>query len=795
MNIKNKAKEIVSQLTFEKKASLCSGRDFWHAKGLERFDIKPIMLTDGPHGLRKQAGSGDHLGINDSVPATCFPPACTTASSFDRELLKEIGNALGEECLQEDVAVLLGPGTNIKRSPLCGRNFEYISEDPLLAGELAAAIISGVQEKGVGTSMKHFAANNQEKSRMTSDSVIDERTLREIYLTAFETAVKKSQPWTLMCSYNKLNGTYACENYKLLTGILRDEWGFNGLVMTDWGAMNDRVEAIKAGLDLEMPASDGINDAKIVKAVKEGSLDEKAVDICVERVVKMLLNAQQSRREGYRYDAKAHHELARKAAAQSAVLLKNDDKILPASPKNSIAVIGAFAKTPRYQGAGSSKINSLNLDCALDEINKYADSVTYADGYSLQSAEPDDELIKEACEAANGKDIVFLFAGLPDSSESEGFDRETLAMPESHNKLIEAVSAVNPNLVVILQCGAPVTMPWLGGVKAVLLAYLGGEAGGGACADILFGKANPCGKLAETFPLALEDTPAYLHFAKDAKTAEYRESIFVGYRWYDAAKRAVAFPFGYGLSYTSFEYSKLELSADAFSQNDSMTARVTVKNTGDCAGAEVVQLYVEAPQNSAIYRAPQELKGFAKVFLQPQESKTVEISLDTRSFAYYNEAVHAWAVEGGVFTVAVGASSRDIRLKKPVTVQGDGKEKLLPDYKALAPIYYNLPENGVLDVDTAAFEAVLGRKVPPAHRLENEPFTLNSTLGEIASTPVGMQLMQSMSSQAAGMDESMQSMIAAMLHDMPLRSLSMMSGGALTNEQVEGIVKALNGEA
>lgn len=795
MNIKNKAKEIVSQLTLEEKASLCSGRDFWHAKGLERFDIKPIMLTDGPHGLRKQAGSGDHLGINDSVPATCFPPACTTASSFDRELLKEIGNALGEECLQEDVAVLLGPGTNIKRSPLCGRNFEYISEDPLLAGELAASIISGVQEKGVGTSMKHFAANNQEKSRMTSDSVIDERTLREIYLIAFETAVKKSQPWTLMCSYNKLNGTYACENYKLLTEILRDEWGFNGLVMTDWGAMNDRVEAIKAGLDLEMPSSDGINDAKIVKAVKEGSLDEKAVDICAERVVEMLLNAQQSRREGYRYDAKAHHELARKAAAQSAVLLKNDDKILPASPKNSIAAIGAFAKTPRYQGAGSSKINSLNLDCALDEINKYADSVTYADGYSLQSAEPDDALIKEACEAAKGKDVVFLFAGLPDASESEGFDRETLAMPESHNKLIEAVSAVNPNLVVILQCGAPVTMPWLGGVKAVLLAYLGGEAGGGACADILFGKANPCGKLAETFPIALEDTPAYLHFATETKTAEYRESIFVGYRWYDAAKRAVAFPFGYGLSYTSFEYSKLELSADAFSQNDSMTARVTVKNTGDCAGAEVVQLYIEAPQNSAIYRAPQELKGFAKVFLQPQESKTVEISLDTRSFAYYNEAVHAWAVEGGVFTVAVGASSRDIRLKKPVTVQGDGKEKLLPDYKALAPIYYNLPENGVLDVDTAAFEAVLGRKVPPAHRLENEPFTLNSTLGEIASTPVGMQLMQSMSSQAAGMDESMQSMIAAMLHDMPLRSLSMMSGGALTNEQVEGIVKALNGEA
>ncbi|MEG2769700.1 MAG: glycoside hydrolase family 3 N-terminal domain-containing protein, partial [Oscillospiraceae bacterium] len=417
------AKEIISKLTLEEKASRCSGADFWNIEGLERFGIKPAMVTDGPHGLRKQAGETDHLGINNSVPATCFPTACTTACSFDRGLMQKMGNALGEECLQENVAVLLGPGANLKRSPLCGRNFEYISEDPYVTGEIAAALIGGIQEKGVGTSMKHFAANNQEKMRLTSNSIIDERTLRELYLAGFETAVKKVQPWTLMCSYNKINGVYSCENLKLLTEILRDEWGFKGLVMTDWGAINERVNGVVAGLDLEMPGSEGVNDAKIVKAVQDGTLPEKAVDICALRVVELLLKAEENRKTGYKYDVEEHHQLAKTVAAQSAVLLKNDENILPISPTQNILVIGEFAKTPRYQGAGSSKINPLKIDTALNSMRVTSNSIMYADGYSLQNNANDKILREQACTTAKDKDVVVIFAGLPDAAESEGFDR------------------------------------------------------------------------------------------------------------------------------------------------------------------------------------------------------------------------------------------------------------------------------------------------------------------------------------------------------------------------------------
>ena len=788
------AKEIVAQLTLEEKAALCSGADFWNTKGLARFELAPAMVTDGPHGLRKQASDRDHLGINNSVPATCFPPACASACSFDRALLHEMGNALAEECLQEDVSVLLGPGANIKRSPLCGRNFEYISEDPYVTGELAAALIGGIQEKGIGTSMKHFAANNQEKARMSSDSVIDERALREIYLAGFETAVKKVQPWTLMCSYNQVNGTYACENNTLLNDILRDAWGFDGLVMTDWGAMDDRVQAVAAGLDLEMPASGGDNDARIVEAVRQGQLTQTAVDACAQRVVELLLKAKAARKPDFQYDVEMHNTLARRIAAASSVLLKNDEAILPASPAQNIAVIGAFAKSPRYQGAGSSKINPLKLDCAFDALSAVCKNATYADGYSLESTAPDAALIEKACAAAKGKDVVFLFAGLPDAAESEGFDRTSLALPESHNQLIVAVCAVNPNVVVILQCGAPVVMPWQNDVKAILLCYLGGQAGGSACADLLFGRVSPSGKLAETFPLSLADTPAFLHFGKGDKTVEYRESIFVGYRFYDAAARAVAFPFGHGLSYTTFACSDLTLSADAFSQNDTLTAHVTVKNTGNCAGAEVVQLYVQAPQDAKLFYAPRSLKGFEKVFLAPGESKIISFTLNQRSFAYYNVAAHDWAMEGGTYTLAVGTSSRTISLQQKIKVQGDGKEAALSGLKARAQIYYHLPQSGVLAVDDAAFEAVLGRAIPPSKAVQGEPFTTNSTLGDIGDTPVGKQLIAQVSAQAGAMGPEMQKMLSAMLVDLPLRAMSMMSGGAMSPAQIEGIVSALNGK-
>lgn len=787
-------KEIVSQLTLEEKAGLCSGADFWTLRGIERFDLSSIMVTDGPHGLRKQAGSSDHLGINQSVPATCFPTASATACSFDRDLMQKIGVALGEECLQEQVSVVLGPGANIKRSPLCGRNFEYISEDPYLTGQIASALIHGIQSNNVGVSLKHFAANNQEKSRMSSDSIIDERALREIYLAGFEAAVKTQQPWTLMCSYNKVNSVYACENKRILTDILRDEWGFEGLVMTDWGAMSDRVPAIIAGLDLEMPGPATGNTKAIIAAVNDGSLPVEVLDICVTRVLELLIKSKDAREQNYHYDEKAHHELARRAAAESSVLLKNDGNILPVKKENRIAVIGDFAKTPRYQGSGSSKINPLQLENAFDELSKKGANVSYAQGYlqGKMDSQNEDTLIKEACILAAQNEIAFVFAGMPDEYESEGFDRTTLDMPQSHNKLIAAVAAANPNTVVILQCGSPVLMPWKDSVKAILISYLGGQAGGGACADLLLGDTVPCGKLAETFPLSVEDTSCHLHFAKEERTAEYRESIFVGYRWYDTAQRDVLFPFGFGLSYTEFEYSDFALSGEKFAENDRLMAELVVTNKGKYDSSEIVQLYVEKV-GSAVYRAKKELKGFEKVFLKAGESKKVRFELDKRSFAYYNTVVGDWSVEGGEYQIMVGENSRSIKFIACVMADGDAHEKLLNMQRAEASIYFNLPTNGILDVNDAAFTAIYGTPLPPKVRNEDEPFTRNSTIREIAHTEVGQQvlgMLQAGVAQIGGGD--IQIMFEAMVMDLPLRSLSMLSGGKADDEQVAGIIAALN---
>jgi beta-glucosidase len=777
------AQEIVSQLTLEEKASLCSGKDIWRLKSVERLGLSSVMMADGPHGLRKEIDS------NQTAPATCFPAASTSVCSFDRNLLYQMGQAMAEECLQEKVSVILGPGVNIKRSPLCGRNFEYFSEDPFAAGEMATAMIKGIQSKGIGTSLKHFAANNQETARFTCDSAVDERTLREIYLAAFETAVKQSQPWTVMDSYNLLNGVYACENHKLLTAILRDEWGFNGIVVTDWGAVNNRVEGIKAGLDLEMPGSGGYNDANIVTAVKNGLLDENDLNKAVLRLVELILKAQKNMQEDYRYDKAAHHALAFKVALESSVLLKNDDDILPVKQGQSLAVIGEFAKTPRYQGSGSSKINPYQLDNAYDAFKAAGVSFDFAQGYS--GLDTDAALVEEAVRIAKDKDQVIIFAGLPDEYESEGFDRTSLNMPPNQNKLIEAVAEVNRNITVVLQLGAPASLPWAGKVKGILAMYMGGQAGSSAVVDLLLGKSSPSGKLAETWPLSLEDTPCYHYYPGSLRNAEYREGIFVGYRYYDHGEKPVAFPFGHGLSYTRFTYSDLKLSAASFKSGDKLEISFNVQNTGNTSGAEIAQVYI-APKNTVIFRALKELKGFEKVFLQEGESRTVKVTLDTRSFTYYNVPKKTWAVEGGVYEILIGASSRSILLRSEVQVNGDGYETLLQDqYKNLTE-YFNMSGK----VSDKSFAVLYGQK--PSER-EAGLIDGNSTVGEIKQTETGKKLEAVIFRQIAETfsgenSKDLRLMMERMLLEMPLRSLGMFSGGKVTPYMINALVDVLNGK-
>ena len=663
--MKRDVKKIISQMTLEEKAGMCSGEDFWHLKSVERLGIPAVMVSDGPHGLRKQDQEADHLGQNESIKAVCFPTACATACSFDRELLQTLGETLGEECQAQDVSVILGPAVNIKRSPLCGRNFEYFSEDPYLASEMAAAHIKGVQSKNIGTSIKHFAANNQEYRRMSCSSEMDERTFREIYLGAFETAIKEGKPDTVMCSYNQINGEFASENHKLLTEILRDEWGFEGYVMSDWGAVNERVKGLAAGLDLEMPGSGGYTDKEIVEAVKNGTLDEQVLDTAVERILNIIFKYTDNRQPG-RFDLAEDHKLAVRIAEESMVLLKNDG-ILPLKTEDQkIAFIGKFAKNPRFQGGGSSHINSFKVESALDAVKEYTD-VTYAQGYDVKEDKIEEAMLKEAVETAKAADVAVIFAGLPDAFESEGYDREHMAMPNCQNILIEEILKVQPNVVVVLHNGSPVEMPWADQVKGILEAYLCGQGAGAAEAAILFGKVNPSGKLAETIPYKLSDNPSYLNFPGNGKTVEYKEGVFVGYRYYDTKEMPVRYPFGYGLSYTTFAYSDLQLSAKEIKDTDKLTVSLKVKNTGAVAGKEVVELYV-ADHTGAAFRPVKELKNFVKVELHPGEEKTVSMELNKRSFAWYNEEIHDWYAASGTYEILVGSSSRDIRLKEHVTV-------------------------------------------------------------------------------------------------------------------------------
>lgn len=664
--MKRDVKGIIREMTLEEKAGMCSGKDFWHLKGVERLGIPEVMVSDGPHGLRKQAAEADHLGLNESIKAVCFPTACATACSFDRDLLEEMGERIGDECQAEDLSVILGPAVNIKRSPLCGRNFEYFSEDPYLASQMAAAHIKGVQSKNVGTSIKHFAANNQEHRRMSCSSEVDERTLREIYLAAFETAIKEAKPDTVMCSYNRINGEFASENHWLLTEVLRDEWGFDGYVMSDWGAVNDRVKGLKAGLELEMPASGGTTDKEIVEAVKNGELDEAVLDRAVERILNIVFKFADNRQEG-KFDKEEDHKLAAKIEAESMVLLKNEGVLPLPTQGKKIAFIGKFAEAPRFQGGGSSHINSFKITGALEAAKEVA-QVTYAQGYDIKEDVIDQDMLNQAVETAKEADVAVIFAGLPDAFESEGYDRSHMRMPQCQNTLISEIAKVQENVVVVLHNGSPVEMPWADEVKGILEAYLGGQAVGQAEVDVLFGKANPCGKLAETIPYKLADNPSYLNFPGDGQTVAYKEGVFVGYRYYDTKEMPVRYPFGYGLSYTTFEYSDLQLSADKIKDTDTLKVTLKVKNTGDRAGKEIVQLYV-ADKTGAACRPVKELKNFVKVELQPQEEKTVEMELDKRSFAWYNTQIHDWYAASGEYEILAAASSRDIRLKKTVYVE------------------------------------------------------------------------------------------------------------------------------
>jgi beta-glucosidase len=663
-----KAWALVTEMTLEEKALLLSGDGWWHTHPIDRLQIPPMSISDGPHGLRKVEGAG----LPTSVPATCFPTASALASSWDTELIGQVGVALAEECQAHDVQVLLGPGVNMKRSPLAGRNFEYFSEDPFLAGKMAVAYIHGVQSQGVGTSLKHYAANNQEFERMATSSNLDERTLRELYLPAFEIAVKEAQPWSVMAAYNPVNHVYATENSLLLRDILRTQWGFEGFVVSDWGAIHDGVAGVNAGLSLEMPGSGDYLRNRIIEAVHAGRLSPAKLDEAVVPLLTVILKARDHKSSGVAFDAGNHDALARRAAGESLVLLKNSGGLLPLDFRRvkTIALIGAFAKTPRYQGAGSSQVNPTRISTAYDELVELVDKNTvfrYAAGYTEEGTTTED-LIEEARQQARAAEVAIVFAGLPNSYESEGFDRSSLEMPAGHNQLIAEVSAAQPNVAVVLMNGSAVTMPWAEKVRAILEAWLGGQAGGGAIADALTGRVNPSGKLAETFPVRLEDTPSFPDFPSRIKEANYGEGIFIGYRYYDARKIAPLFPFGFGLSYTTFAYSGLRIGATAIKEGDSVTVEVKIKNTGPVAGQEVVQLYVHE-QRPKVVRPEKELKAFTKIALQAGEERTVSFQLTRRDFAYYDTFRHDWVVNPGKFEILVGSSSQDLPLRQTIEVE------------------------------------------------------------------------------------------------------------------------------
>jgi beta-glucosidase len=742
-----KAKALVAEMTLEEKSLLLSGDGWWRTYPIERLQIPAMSVSDGPHGLRKVEGGG----LPTSVPATCFPTASALAASWDTELMRQVGVALAEECQTHDVQILLGPGVNMKRSPLGGRNFEYFSEDPVLAGKIAVAYIQGMQSQGVGTSLKHYAANNQEFERMETSSNLDERTLHEIYLPAFEIAVKEAQPWSVMAAYNPVNHVFATEYRLLLQDILRTQWGFKGFVVSDWGAVHDGVAGINAGLSLEMPGSGDYLRKKVIEAVRTGLLSATKVDEAVAWLLAVILEAKDNQRLGATFDEGQHDALARQAAGESLVLLKNADNLLPLDVERTktIAVIGAFAKTPRYQGSGSSQVNPTRISTAYDELVRLAGknaAIRYAAGYGKNGATSVD-LIAEAVEQAKDADVAVVFAGLPDSYESEGFDRSSLELPTGHNELIEAVSGVQPNVAVVLMNGSAVTMPWVDRVKAILEAWLGGQAAGGAIADALTGRINPSGKLSETFPARLEDTPSYPDFPGRNREANYGEGIFIGYRYYDTRKIAPSFPFGFGLSYTTFAYLHLQTNVHSIKDTDGLTVEIKLKNIGPVAGKEVVQLYIHEKRPKVV-RPEKELKAFSKVALQPGEEKVVSFHLTNRDFAYFDSLRHDWVVNPGKFDILAGGSSRDLPLGQTIDVE--------------------------------------------ASEQHHAPLTRNSLLKEFRDHPDGKAFYPELA-EAFGLGDPDESdiMVRAFIDDMPVYKVSAFSQARFTEEKLEGILRQL----
>lgn len=785
--------EIVEKMSLEQKAKFVSGYDYWHLEEAKELGLPKIMVTDGPHGLRKQntdKKTSDGIGLGNSVPATCMPPAATSACSWDEDLLREEGEALAEECLQEKVSVILGPGTNIKRSPVCGRNFEYFSEDPLLAGKMSANLINGCQSKGIGNSLKHFACNSQEAFRMVVNEVIDERTIREIYFPAFEIAVKEAQPWTVMNSYNRINGVYASQNYWLQEQVLRKEWGFKGLVLTDWGASVDRIPGLENGTDLEMPSSGTLNTQRIIDAVNNGTLKEEVLDKRVDNVVDLIIKSKPALEKEFKFDIEAHHSIARKVAEGSMVLLKNEDGILPLKSGAKVAVIGELAKAPRFQGAGSSVINPTKLDNAYDELVKLGVDVTYAQGYEKGKDEINSQLVSEAKNVAAKADVALVFVGLTEEFEGEGYDRENINMPSSHNNLVSEIAKANENTVVVLAGGSVVYIPWISEVKALLNSGLGGQAGGSAVANILTGKVNPSGKTAETYPLTFDDNPTFGNYPGGPVVSEHKESVYIGYRYYDTAEKEVLFPFGYGLSYTTFEYSGIKLSAKEINDTDTLKVSFTIKNTGDVDGAEIAQVYV-ADKESTIFRPKKELRAFTKVFLKAGESKEVTLELSKRAFAYYNVNLGDWHVESGDFEIMVGASSRDIKLTDTVNVKST-VEAVVPDYRETAPAYYTADIKNITDEQ---WTAVYGQELPAREVDKSKPIDIYCCLNDARHTKWGGKIcrlieniMSKMGSDANGDGK----MLAAMATQIPIRNFIAMSMGVFSPEMADGLIMMLN---
>ena len=770
---------LLKKLTLEEKCALLSGAETFKTRGMPEHGIPQIWLSDGPHGLRKQAGESDHLGLNPSVPATCFPTASAVANSWDAALGEEIGAALGEEAAAQEVSVVLGPGLNMKRNPLCGRSFEYFSEDPYLAGKLAAGYIRGIQSKGVAACPKHFAVNSQETRRMASDSIVDERTLREIYLTGFEIAVKEGHPRSIMSSYNLVNGTYANENKHLLMEILRGEWGFDGAVITDWGGSNDHALGVKNGSTLEMPAPGGDSVRELLAAVESGKISESDIDARLSELLPLVFDTKAALDAAPReFDAAAHHALARRAAEESLVLLKNEGSLLPLAAGAKVAVIGDFAKNPRYQGAGSSMVNSTQVDVLLDKlINSELNVIGYQQGFD-RHGKPDAALQKSACELATQADTVILCMGLDEIAESEGLDRSNLRLAQNQVDLLQAVAAVNPKIVVVLYSGSVVETPWLDNCQALLYAALGGQAGAGAVADALTGKVNPCGKLAETWPLAYADVPSAADFATRRKTVEYREGLYIGYRYFTTAEKAVRFPFGYGMSYTTFAYSDMAA--------DEQGVSLTVTNTGSVAGTEIVQLYV-AKKNSELFRPARELKGFARVTLAPGEKQRITIALDDKAFRFRNVKANRWEIEGGEYELLVGASVEDIRLCEKITVHGTATVHPYED-KGL-DCYY---KGDVLHVSDADFEKLLGHPIPDG----KTKIDRNLTLGELnhARSPLGWLVWLVLTVLLdASYKRGKPDLNILFQYNMPLRALAKMTNGAISMGMVDGIVMELQG--